>query len=851
VADVNGDGRPDLLVADTADVAVLLNTTAPGATTPSFAPAAFFGSGGSIASAIAVADVNGDGRPDLLVTNALSNPNPAVSVVGVLLNTTAPGATTPSFAPAATFGTGGSEAFAVVAADVNGDGRPDLLVANDLNVGVLLNTTAPGATTPSFAPATSYLAGTNLRSVAAADVNGDGRPDLLVTTSNNVAVLLNQTAPGALTPGFGPAATFGAGSSPRAVVASDVNGDGRPDLLVGTGGSNTVSVLLNTTVPFGRRATTFGSTATFGTGNTPAAVAGADVNGDGRPDLLVANSGANTVSVLLNLTAPGAAPSFAPAADFLVGSTPRALTAVDVNGDGRPDLLVANSGANTVSVLLNLTAPGAAPSFAPAASFGVGSSPVSVAAVDVNGDGRPDLIVANSGANTVSVLLNQTAPGGAPSFAPAVSFGAGINPAFVAAVDVNGDGRPDLFVTNPGFNTLLALLNTTAPGATTPSFAAAENIGAGNSPASVTAADVNGDGRPDLIVASNDSNTVSVLLNLTAPGATLPSFAVATSFGAGSGPQGVAAADVNGDGRPDLLVANQSSNNISVLLNTTAPGATTPSFAAAVNAAAGTAPAGVTATDVNGDGCPDLLVANGGANNAAVLLNSCRDLILQPLPTVPPSVTPVGTPVGTPTATPTGTRTPTATPAVVSGLNPPSGSGPGGVPCGSQVGQVCTLSGAVSGTWTKTGSGTFRLSATGPATTAPGGTPRVFLPTTNGVESALCTPVPVLAPFGTICTGTTTGDLRQGAVVTVRFPLVGGGTADVTGTVTGPGATGAGAAAAVTTPGLLVTPPLLPPMLPSALPPLLPPAPPFLLPPAVAPPGVRMAYPEVPVVPEA
>jgi hypothetical protein len=167
------------------------------------------------------------------------------------------------------------------------------------------------------------------------------------------------------------------------------------------------------------------------------------------------------------------------------------------------------------------------------------------------------------------------------------------------------------------------------------------------------------------------------------------------------------------------------------------------------------------------------------------------------------------------------------------------------------VGQVCTLSGAVSGTWTKTGSGTFRLSATGPATTAPGGTPRVFLPTTNGVESALCTPVPVLAPFGTICTGTTTGDLRQGAVVTVRFPLVGGGTADVTGTVTGPGATGAGAAAAVTTPGLLVTPPLLPPMLPSALPPLLPPAPPFLLPPAVAPPGVRMAYPEVPVVPEA
>ena len=216
---------------------------------------------------------------------------------------------------------------------------------------------------------------------------------------------------------------------------------------------------------------------------------------------------------------------------------------------------------------------------------------------DANGDGLPDLIVANFGSDTVSVLLNTTShvessPAGvpAPVFPQAATPATGTNPVSVVAADLNGDGRPDLIVANSLDDTVSVLLNTTAPGATTASFAAQQTFATGSDPVSVTAADLNGDGRPDLIVANFGSNTVSVLLNTTAPGATTPSFAAQQTFATGSAPSSVMAADVNGDGRPDLIVANAHSDTVSVLLNTTAPGATTPSFAAQQTFATGSVP---------------------------------------------------------------------------------------------------------------------------------------------------------------------------------------------------------------------------------------------------------------------
>jgi hypothetical protein len=387
-------------------------------------------------------------------------------------------------------------------------------------------------------------------------------------------VLSNPLAP-ASTASFADQQTFVTGNQPTGVAVADFNGDKKPDLAVSNFNAHNVSVLLNTTAA-GATTPSFADQRGFGDFIEAAGVAVADFNGDGRPDLAVTDQYSDQLYALLNTTPHGAStPSFGEQVGFLAGRAPASLAVGDFNGDGKPDLVVATNGhygGTTVTVLLNTTAPGANdPSFS-AQSFATGNTPVGVAVGDFNGDGKPDLAVTNIRDNTVSVLLNQTPPGASVlTFAAAQPFATGTSPVGVAVGDFNGDGKPDLAVTNAGDDTVSVLLNTTEPGAETPSFAAAQPFATGRGAVAVVVADFNDDGRPDLAVTNDLDDTVSVLLNQTTRGASVPSFADQQLFATGGAPVAVTVGDFNRDGEPDLAVANEADNTVSVLLNTKVP----------------------------------------------------------------------------------------------------------------------------------------------------------------------------------------------------------------------------------------------------------------------------------------
>jgi len=624
LGDLNGDGKPDVAVTNGGDqkVSVFINTTTTGSAAPTFTAKTDFITG-VIPRSVSIRDLNGDGKPDLAIPNYTPN------TISILLNTTTIGSSTPTFTAKSDFGIGNFPICAVTG-DLNGDGLPDLASVNSGGgtISVLLNTTTVGSLSPSFSAKTDFAVGSSPIAISIGDFNADGKPDLATSnrTANTVSVLLNTTTPGSSTPTFTTQTEFIVGNSPYFTVVKDFNGDGKPDLAAVNNGSSTVSVLLNTTT-LGVSPASFSTKTDFTTGTQPGSVQIGDFNGDGKPDMAAANNSSNSVSVLLNTTLPGnSTPTFSAGTDFTTGTSPNSVAISDLNGDGKPDMAATNNFSNNVSVFLNTTTPGAStPTFTAKTDFTSASNPSSVSFGDFNGDGKPDMAVTNYGSSTVSVLLNTTTPGAStPTFTAKTDFTAGNFPNSVSLVDFNGDGKRDMAVVNGGSPSEVSIfLNTTTPGASTPTFAPKYGITIGVFISnSISVGDFNGDGKPDVAAVVFITNSVSVFTNTTTPGASTPGFSFHTDFSTGTNPYSVLIRDLNGDGIPDLATANSGGNSASVLLNTTTPGASTPTFSANTDFTTGAQSFSIAIGDFNGDGKPDMAVANSGANNISVLLNT-------------------------------------------------------------------------------------------------------------------------------------------------------------------------------------------------------------------------------------
>jgi len=525
VGDVNGDGIPDVVVTNNyidgdafkGGTGVLL-----GNGDGTFQAAVAYASGGYWSEFTAIADVNGDGRPDLLVSSQCQvnggTANCANGVVSVLL-----GNGDGTFQSAVRYASGGGYAYSIATGDVNGDGKLDLLIANQCtnnsctsaSVGVLL-----GNGDGSFQAAQMFASGAYPdASLAVADVNGDGKPDLVVANlcvsrtncaSGGVGVLLGK---GDGT--FQPPVTYGSGQfNANSVVVGDVNGDGKPDIIVakqclgGTCANGTVGVLL------GNGDGTFQPVVNYGSGGQYAySVAVADVNGDGKPDLLVVNqcvtssSCANGVVGVLLGNGDG---TFRTAVSYGSGGQyPDSIAVADVNGDGKPDLLVANyyTGNSNSNGSLGVLLGKGDGTFQPVVSYGSGGvGDNSVAVGDVNGDGKLDLLAANqcASSNCANGALGVLLGNGDGTFQPAiVSATPVINIDFfeaLALADFNGDGKLDIA---SGAGNFLLLGNGDG------TFQSPLILGAGGP--GIAVGDFNRDGKPDLAVGG-----VTVLLNISA-----------------------------------------------------------------------------------------------------------------------------------------------------------------------------------------------------------------------------------------------------------------------------------------------------------------------------------------------
>ncbi len=345
------------------------------------------------------------------------------------------------------------------------------------------------------------------------------------------------------------------------IANADIDGDGKTDLLTAdfTGQSFTVYKNQSSTT------INFTNSVSFATGNYTTAVATGDINGDGKPDVVTGYFGTAEIRVFINTSTPGNF-SFAAGVIFPIPQAPSKMVIADIDMDGKPD--VAAAGNNSLFVMRNESAGN---TIAFSTGVPVPGGQYIVTAGDLTGDGKPEL-VGGSGSDLL-VSVNTSTPGNISFDAP-VTFSNGHEAASLVIADINGDQKPEIAAVNY-YSTDINIFKNTGSGNAL-SLAAPQSFAVGHAGSDIDIADADGDTKPDIICTNSDYAVISVLRNTSS---SVISFDTHTDYAtAGAFSTGLAVADFNNDGRPDLAGISNTSNIIFVLANKIGAAATLGSF---------------------------------------------------------------------------------------------------------------------------------------------------------------------------------------------------------------------------------------------------------------------------------